>query len=92
MAQNSALLCEVQPHLLAAPPPPQVWLPKQLPQLATLRGLPQLSVPKMEPHVAPMRAQNEASVSAAQAQTPALQALPAAQLPQPAQTSASITT
>ena len=75
--------CGVQPHFPAAPAPPQLWVPLQVPQLVMDRGWPQLSLPLAAPHERARRAQNATSDSGAQTHLPAVeQELGALQVPQ----------
>jgi hypothetical protein len=59
--QNAALVSAVQPQTLAGPPPPQVCVPPQVPQL-TVRGPPQLSWCVRLPQFAPRLAHSCASL------------------------------
>src|SRR5689334_17200142 len=54
---------EVEPHTPGDPPPPHVWVPEHVPQLATVRGLPQLSLAESGPQLLASREQSCASVS-----------------------------
>ena len=80
--QNCASLSGVQPHWLAAPPPPHVWAPVQVPQL-TVRLAPQLSMVVTPPQRAPTRVHSAALDSGWQVQVKLVeQTLPLAHAPQ----------
>jgi hypothetical protein len=72
LAQSAASDSGVQPHWLAAPPPPQLMpAPLQEPQEGTRRETPHLSVAVTAPQAAPFAAQRSASVSGIHFSAPA---------------------
>lgn len=79
--QKARSLSDVQPQAFEMPPPPQVVLVPQVPQLATFLGFPQRSVPLSAPQDAPRRVQKAESDSE-QEHAPAEQVELPTQVPQ----------
>lgn len=67
-SKKAASVSGAQAHTFGDPPPPQVCVPLQLPQLTELRHVPQLSCPEVGPQFFPSRAQKAVLSSAVQPQ------------------------